>query len=212
MKLADYFYQTVKENEETNENGERIKGWASTHYGVFSSIIDEYDYKKVAEVGIGYGMHAKYILQHNKNIEQLFLIDPSIPYENDLFSVHIMEQEPEIPGNNFNELVELIKANLSEFKEKYTWFRTKSLEITNEQIPDSSLDAVFIDGAHDFDNVYKDLNFWYKKVRKGGQILGDDYWMDDVKRAVHTFATEQNLNVDKLTRPNKDYIVFRFIV
>mgnify|MGYP006889567932 CR=1 FL=1 len=27
------------------------------------------------------------------------------------------------------------------YKERYTWFRTPSLEITNDQIPDESLDA-----------------------------------------------------------------------
>jgi len=121
-----------------------------------------------------------------------------------------MSKEPEQVGNNFNELYGLIRNELEPWDNKYVFFRNKSLEITSEQIPDESLDAVFIDGAHDYDNVFADLKFWIKKIRKGGQMLGDDYVMSDVKRAVDDFSILNNINYDLLSLETSKYPIFRF--
>lgn len=40
---------------------------------------------------------------------------------------------------------------------------------------DESLDFVYIDAAHDFDNALQDISLWSKKVRKGGIVAGHDY-------------------------------------
>jgi len=121
-----------------------------------------------------------------------------------------MSKEPEQDGNNFNELYDLIRNELNPWDDKYVFFRNKSLDITPDQIPDESLDAVFVDGAHDYDNVFADLNFWIKKIRKGGQMLGDDYIMDDVKRAVDDFSNLNKINYDLLSLETTKYPIFRF--
>lgn len=203
MKLKDYYKNVVHMNE--NKTG----GWAPNYYGVFSNIIEQNNYKIIAEVGIGYGTHAKYILNNNPNIEKLYLIDPVCYYPNDAFAADIMSKESEQDGNNFNELYDLIRNELKPWDNKYVFFRNKSLDITPDQIPDESLDAVFVDGAHDYDNVFADLNFWIKKIRKGGQMLGDDYIMDDVKRAVDDFSNLNNINYDLLTLETTKYPIFR---
>jgi predicted O-methyltransferase YrrM len=40
---------------------------------------------------------------------------------------------------------------------------------------DESLDYVFIDAAHDYKSVKKDITAWLPKVKKGGILSGDDY-------------------------------------
>jgi len=40
---------------------------------------------------------------------------------------------------------------------------------------DHSLDFVFIDAAHDYDNVRKDILAWKPKVKPGGILAGHDY-------------------------------------
>ena len=40
---------------------------------------------------------------------------------------------------------------------------------------DNSIDFLFIDGAHDYESVKKDLIDWYPKVKKNGVIAGHDY-------------------------------------
>lgn len=45
--------------------------------------------------------------------------------------------------------------------------------------PDRSLDAVFVDAAHDADSVEADVRAWLPKVKRGGRLCGDDadqYW------------------------------------
>ena len=203
--LSDYYSSTVS----LNEGGKG--GWALCYYGIFSNIINEHNYKNVAEVGVGYGTHAKQILK-NTSIEKLYLIDPMKYYPNDGFANDIMSTIPIVPNNQFNELYDCITTYLSEHKNKVVWFRKESTSITTDEIPDHSLDCVFVDGNHEYQYVLDDLHFWSKKVRPGGQILGDDYWMADVARAVHDFEKNSNKPVDFLTLPNNDYKIFRFHV
>jgi len=49
---------------------------------------------------------------------------------------------------------------------------------------DGSVDAVYIDGAHDPLSVRKDLNAWLPKIRVGGVMCGHDYPCADVRNEV----------------------------
>ena len=150
MKLVDYYNQTVKQNDE------QTSGWGSIYYGVLTKVINDNNYKNVAEVGIGYGTHAKYLLK-TTSVSNLILVDPTKYYPNDGFATDIMSKTPEVVGNNFNELYDLINKELSPWKERYTWFRTESLNVTEQQVPNESLDCVFVDGDHSYEAVRKDL-------------------------------------------------------
>jgi len=46
----------------------------------------------------------------------------------------------------------------------------------HHEFKDGSLDFIYIDGAHDFDNICLDLIYWCPKVRKGGIIAVHDYF------------------------------------
>jgi predicted O-methyltransferase YrrM len=50
---------------------------------------------------------------------------------------------------------------------------------------DKSVKAVFVDGAHDYDSVKRDLAAWLPKIKPGGIIAGHDYFYPDVARAVN---------------------------
>tara|TARA_R110002153_G_C13126303_1_gene479392 strand:+ start:89 stop:742 length:654 start_codon:yes stop_codon:yes gene_type:complete len=78
---------------------------------------------------------------------------------------------------------------------------------------DKSLDFVFIDAGHDFDNVKADIEAWLPKVKNGGYIAGHDYsWDTEVQRAVHSvfptidyesegcWVVEINNKVDLITK------------
>jgi hypothetical protein len=204
MKLRDFYREAVQ----ANEAGQK---WAGNYYGVFTKVVAENQYERTAEVGAGYGTHSKYILQNNPSITHHIIIDPMRQYANDGFSDDIMNQEPESPGENFNELFQLIQEELSPWADKYTWIRKPSQEVTEAELPDGSLDCIFIDGDHSYNAVLKDLMLYWKKVRPGGQLLGDDYWMEEVRDAVNTFAEIQGLTYDILQKPGTDYKIYRFL-
>lgn len=203
-KTLEKYYHEVSE---INKNG---CGWAGFYYGTLTNVINFNNYKTVVEVGIGYGLHAKELLKNSK-LEKLYLVDPMKFYPNDGFATDVMNCVPKIPNNQFNELFELINKELAPWCSKYTWFRKESLTITNDEIPDKSIDCVFVDGDHSYEAVCKDLRFWWKKVKDGGMMLGDDYWMHDVQRAVHEFAEENDLMLSFAHNPAKeDYKIFQF--
>jgi hypothetical protein len=184
-------------------------GWGGLYYGIFSKVITENNFKVCVEIGIGYGLHAKEILE-NTNVDKLYLVDPMCYYPNDGFVDDV------IKFGGFEKLVTNIKTNLNDHADRYTWYRCPSLSITNEQIPDGSIDAVFIDGDHSYEAVSKDLAFWWKKLRNGGWLLGDDYksCFPSTTKAVDDFCAQNNLSIEFLTKPNstvKGYPIYKFI-
>jgi hypothetical protein len=64
--------------------------------------------------------------------------------------------------------------NIAPFREIIRPLRTTSLEAA-ERFDDRSLDFVFIDAAHDYDNVLADIRAWRPKVKPGGVLAGHDY-------------------------------------
>ena len=63
-------------------------------------------------------------------------------------------------------------------------------------VPDESLDFVYIDGDHTFDYVMTDLIWWAKKVRMGGVVAGHDYYRfrrGGVVPAVDAYTREHNI-------------------
>ena len=203
--LSEYYTNLINIWERGGQNG-GPGGWAGCYYGIFEKIIKDNDFKIVAEVGIGYGFHAKQILD-NTAIDKLFLIDPMQYYPNDAFATDVLR------FGGFELLVKNIKTHLNQHESRYTWFRRPSITIQNQEIPDESLDAVFIDADHSYDAVSKDLPFWWKKLKKGGWLLGDDYnsCHPGTTKAVYEFKIKNNLDITFLTKPNNTYPIYKFI-
>lgn len=65
--------------------------------------------------------------------------------------------------------------------------RMTSIE-ASQYVDDKTLDFVFIDASHDYENVIADIRAWYPKVKEGGVIAGHDYptWAG-VKKAVDEY-------------------------
>lgn len=64
--------------------------------------------------------------------------------------------------------------NIGPVKDLINPIRKTSLEAAS-MYEDESLDFVFIDAAHDYENVKQDILAWLPKVKKGGVIAGHDY-------------------------------------
>lgn len=203
----DKFYEELIEIWKNGGKDGGEGGWAQYYYGIFSKIIKENNFKNCAEVGIGYGFHAKEILDKT-DVEKLYLIDPMQYYPNDMFADDVMRY------GGFERLVNNIKTHLSPDENRYQWFRKPSLTITNDDIPDGSLDAVFIDGDHSYEAVIQDLPFWWKKLRVGGWLLGDDYasCCPGTTKAVDEFTRINNLKIEFLTKGEGHiYPIYKFV-
>lgn len=89
-----------------------------------------------------------------------------------------------------------------------TIVKKHSVEAAKEVL-DGSLDFVYIDAAHDHDNVMKDITAWTPKVRIGGIVSGDDFYKfprkgnTGVMTAVTEYASDHRFDL-KLTSWNED--------
>lgn len=74
--------------------------------------------------------------------------------------------------------------------------RKKSVEAAAE-FKTASQDFIYLDGAHDYANVMKDLDAWWPKLRVGGLLAGHDFYLDasnflEVEAAVLRWMREHN--------------------
>ena len=67
---------------------------------------------------------------------------------------------------------------------------------------DNSLELVFIDAAHDYNNVCLDINAWLPKLKYNGILAGHDISFADVEKAV-------NLILKNYLTPGEDIWVYR---
>lgn len=72
-----------------------------------------------------------------------------------------------------------------------------------EDFEPNVFDFVYIDGDHSYTQVKKDLENYYPKVKVDGILSGDDYHLEEVRRAVDEFAKEHEV---KLTVHNRQFI------
>lgn len=164
----EHFYKTLGEN------------WF-TYPTLYSTMVEKYPSKShFVEVGTWKGMSAAYmaveIINSNKDIKFDCI---------DIWGY--LDSQSDIPEDSFENLYEIFLENISPVKHMITLIRELSWDGA-KHYKDNSLDFVFIDAAHDYESVKKDIKAWFPKVKDGGTIAGHDYaWCDDVKKAVHEF-------------------------
>lgn len=87
---------------------------------------------------------------------------------------------------SFKELTEKYKDNVNinlYKKDSSTFLSTQN---------DNTYDVIYIDGDHSYEGVKKDLYQAFKKIKKGGYIMGHDYEMNFNKAKInHIFGVRQ---------------------
>lgn len=156
-----------------NEQKERMgKSWRS--YRPSLKLLKGHKELVGCEVGVHNAENAENILKE-LDIEKLYLVDPYLPYE---------QCGKPVAKFKGDALKKASFDKLKKWKDKIVWIY-KTSEGAHEDIENGSLDFVYIDGNHTYENVIEDIGFWKSKVKVGGLICGHDYQMkDDVKKAV----------------------------
>ena len=92
------------------------------------------------------------------------------------------------------------KEIVKEFKGKnIDIYRGKSTDFL-QAIEDDSLDCVYIDTDHAFEQTRNELNLSRDKVKPGGWITGHDYNMGGVRDAVDSFCQLNGLEINYLSK------------
>lgn len=137
-----------------------------------------------AEIGVWQGTNAKTML-NDLDIKKLYLVDPYEKYTERGYTFDFDYNETQI------------KARETIGLDKRAEFIIKPSTEAAKQVPDNSLDFVYIDGNHDYDFVLKDIQSWLPKLKKGGLMSGHDFDKTEpgVVKAVTDYCTQNNLTL-----------------
>jgi len=134
----------------------------------------EFGLTKGAEIGVDRGRFSEYMFGVIPGLE-LICVDPWRPKQR---------------GDS------RYKSTLTRMEGKNAKIMRMTSLMASLEIPDKSLDFVYIDGDHTFDYVMMDIILWAKKVRYGGIVSGHDYYnfrRAGVIKAVDTYTYEHGI-------------------
>jgi hypothetical protein len=163
-----------------------IHGWFVQEH-LYTQMVEscnDFDAYHFVEVGSWKGKSSTYmgveILNSNKKIK-FDCVDTWLGSEEHIDSKSsCYEPLLEIKDGLYNEFLK----NIEPLKSVINPIRMTSVEAST-LYEDESLDFVYIDGAHDYDSVYDDIQHWFPKVKVGGYIGGDDLDWKGVNMAVY---------------------------
>jgi len=170
----EHFYKTLGEN------------WF-TYPNLYSYMVNKFPTNShFVEVGTWKGMSAAYMAVEIINSRKNINFDCIDTWE-------YVDSQKEITQEMCEGLYETFLRNIEPVKHQINPIKSLSWEGANFY-HDASLDFVFIDAAHDYESVKKDIIAWFPKIKKGGVIAGHDYtWCDDVKKAVNEFFKNKTI-------------------
>ena len=139
---------------------------------IMSSISVNPDRKlRIAEIGARYGESSIFMLSNFTEIEKYYIIDPYESYEDYAHDGF----DKEIKKNSGDKLYEDIKSKLSNYPS--VEFLREYSSTGHEKIADEELDLCYIDGNHSYEYVLEDIKNFFPKIKPGGLICGDDFFM-----------------------------------
>lgn len=167
---------------------QHVQGWFGFPNLYSSMVKNAKNNSHFVEVGAWLGKSALYmaveIMNSGKNIrfDCVDTWEGSEEHKN----MHIVKDKQLY--NQFLKNIEPVKTIINPIK-------LPSLEATKTYL-DNSLDFVFIDASHDYENVKNDIWAWYPKVKVGGVLCGHDFndW-PGVRGAVFEFLDKNKYDL-----------------
>ena len=130
----------------------------------------------VGEIGVWKGDFSDMVLSSGK-IKRYYLIDPFsfMPkYPNRMYGGKVARSQQDM-----DEIYQLTKKRLKKHKSELIFCRKNSNEAVAD-IPDETLDFLYIDGDHHKTGVSSDILNYRQKMKIGGYLVFDDWhWRDD---------------------------------
>lgn len=176
-----------------------IEGWFNFEDFYSEVATDARDDWQMVEVGCWKGRSAAFLLVElaNQGVNPSFFCVDTWSGSQEHLNEDSQNYEPELQIKDW--LYNTFLENMKPLEHLYTPIRKPSLEAA-KTFADNSLDFVFIDASHDYDNVKADLEAWYPKMKKckhcGSSraiLAGHDFPFDGVSKAVIEFCNTNGL-------------------
>jgi len=179
VEFIEKNYTLIQEN--PTGNPRKIKGM--DRQGLYQ-LFAQLGYKVGCEIGLEKGKNAQTMFECIPNLK-LYAVDPYKQHSRcsnkassylGLWDEHYLEGIKE-------QAQKRMQGRNAIIIEKFS-------EDAAHNIPDNSLDFVYIDGDHSYDFVLQDVILWGRKVRKGGIVSGHDYYFDSNKEGRYAKVTQ----------------------
>lgn len=171
---------------------ENIDGWFDFE-DIYDFVIEKANNGEIfVELGAWLGKSTAYmaeaIKESGKNIN-FYTVDH---FKGDPNIGNLKERFPNLKGETVHELY---LENMGELTKNVKLLMMESEEASN-QFEDNSCDFIFLDATKIYEDVKRDLNLWFPKIKSTGIFGGHDYFSwPGVSLAVDEFAKEHNLKV-----------------
>ena len=179
-----------------------------------TQLVHTSQYRRGAEIGVWRGSTSFALLEACPQVDQMLLVDPW-RYERCHFPVPPGTRLPaRMPPGWYHgcmgeaitsqQEMEEIAQEVAGRAEQYAG-RCRILRMPSSQaavtLPRHSLDFVYIDATHLFEDVLDDLLAWWRIVRPGGLVSGDDFGSEfpGVGQAVRGFmeGAQEDIRVEE---------------
>lgn len=169
---------------------QNIPGYLCNAQIPFTFLIGlDYSDKFIAEIGCWHGRTTTALVLGSQYSAKLFCVDTFLGSE---------EHQAELNGRNFRQDFENTLAKFSLTQNVVVVEKASSEAAAS--VENESFDMVWIDAAHDYDNVCLDIRSWTPKLKTGGLICGHDYphpndpngGFEDLKRSVNQLVRDSD--------------------
>ncbi|MDP3988892.1 MAG: CmcI family methyltransferase [bacterium] len=181
-----------------HEYVEDVQGWGAPH-PVFPAIIQKVRPRVIVEVGTWKGCSALYmaqVLQEHTIDGHIICVDTFLGSIEHYLQEDFYAQMP--IKNGRPDLYGQFMANVIHQK-KEKWITPLPLDADNATkllcARGVSAEVIYIDGAHDYATVSRDLENYWKVLAPCGVLIGDDYGWDSVRHAADEFAKRMGIAI-----------------
>lgn len=170
--------------------GHRVYGWCRPEQGEwYAEQVGALSGGTVVEVGVYAGMSISYA------------VDAAIAGGTTIHAIDPWELRF-VAGSSDWERLRAVHRDFSDFLDACD-LRDHVVEIADFSVAasgrfaDRSIDLLYLDGGHTYEDVRADLEAWWPKVRPEGTVLGDDYGaFAGVVEAVDEFAAARGVEIE----------------
>lgn len=153
------------------------------------------------EIGVWKGEFSQLIIKKN-NPTKLYLIDPWKDFGDNYFDKKHIKYRQENQDQRFKLVNEKLKSNI--LKNQVEVLKMTSEEALSK-LKDIKFDFIYVDGNHQYKFVKYDIENYFELLNESGYLVGDDYRIDSVKKAVHDFI--QNNKIKNFYVKNDQFIL-----
>ena len=151
--------------------------------GRIVKLARRYEIKSYVEVGVRKGRLSFMMMKNVPTLDEVYLVDP---WKKEYLDMRVLARPPhkkDIFGEESQErtdkIYEKVYKTAKTLRIKYKIPTVVVMRMTSVEaakiLRNHSVDMVFIDGLHLYENVVEDIKVWTHKLTPGGILIGDDY-------------------------------------